>query len=109
MDETALDSTAYSFNTWVGPGDALIVSGEKVVARRRMIARLPLPFSSAEAVPGDGEPCDHAGCLSHHSHPCEGCGRIAGMPIATAVPEIRFTTIEWRDDIRKIMLGDLAE
>ena len=26
----------------------------------------------------DGEPCDHPGCLSHVSHPCEGCGRTAG-------------------------------
>lgn len=26
----------------------------------------------------DGEPCNHPGCLSHVSHPCEGCGRIAG-------------------------------
>lgn len=26
----------------------------------------------------DGEPCSHRGCLSHRSHPCEGCGRIAG-------------------------------
>ena len=25
-----------------------------------------------------GEPCNHPGCLSHVSHPCEGCGRIAG-------------------------------
>lgn len=25
------------------------------------------------------EPCDHRGCLSHHTHPCEGCGRIAGQ------------------------------
>lgn len=25
-----------------------------------------------------GEPCNHTGCLSHLSHPCEGCGRIAG-------------------------------
>jgi len=24
------------------------------------------------------EPCAHPGCLSHVSHPCEGCGRIAG-------------------------------
>ena len=29
----------------------------------------------------DGEPCSHAGCLSHVSHPCEGCGRIAGKPV----------------------------
>ena len=26
----------------------------------------------------DDEPCKHAGCLSHVSHPCEGCGRVAG-------------------------------
>jgi hypothetical protein len=25
-----------------------------------------------------GEPCDHPGCLSHVSHPCEGCGRVGG-------------------------------
>ena len=25
-----------------------------------------------------GEPCSHPGCLSHVSHPCEGCGRIEG-------------------------------
>lgn len=34
--------------------------------------------------PSDGEPCDHPGCLSHVSHPCEGCGRIAGRSLATA-------------------------
>ena len=32
----------------------------------------------------DGEPCNHKGCLSHISHPCEGCGRIAGKQIAEA-------------------------
>jgi len=29
----------------------------------------------------DGEPCNHPGCLNHVSHPCEGCGRIAGKII----------------------------
>jgi hypothetical protein len=24
------------------------------------------------------EPCGHPGCRSHVTHPCEGCGRIAG-------------------------------
>ena len=24
------------------------------------------------------QPCEHRGCLSHISHPCEGCGRIGG-------------------------------
>lgn len=27
----------------------------------------------------DGVPCGHAGCLSHISHPCEGCGRVGGV------------------------------
>jgi len=26
----------------------------------------------------DGVPCKHVGCISHISHPCESCGRIAG-------------------------------
>lgn len=34
-----------------------------------------------------GEPCDHKGCLSHLSHPCEGCNRIAGR--GDYDPEIR--------------------
>jgi len=29
----------------------------------------------------DGQPCDHKGCLSHITHPCEGCGRIGGRGI----------------------------
>ncbi len=29
-----------------------------------------------------GTPCDHPGCLSHATHPCEGCGRIGGRPRA---------------------------
>jgi hypothetical protein len=29
----------------------------------------------------DGQPCNHKGCLSHISHPCEGCGRIGGKGI----------------------------
>jgi len=29
-----------------------------------------------------GEPCkEHRGCLNHITHPCEGCGRIAGKGI----------------------------
>ena len=26
----------------------------------------------------NGVPCNHKGCLSHITHPCEGCGRIGG-------------------------------
>lgn len=34
----------------------------------------------------DGEPCKHPGCLFHRSHPCEGCGRIGGYPVAASGP-----------------------
>ena len=34
----------------------------------------------ATPVPPDGVACIHPGCLSHVSHPCESCGRIAGKP-----------------------------
>lgn len=34
-----------------------------------------------------GVPCSHPGCLSHVTHPCEGCGRIAGRyPPTPAAP-----------------------
>ena len=26
----------------------------------------------------EGEPCGHPGCLSHITHPCEGCSRVGG-------------------------------
>lgn len=35
----------------------------------------------------DGEPCEHKGCLNHVTHPCEGCGRVAGQD-----------KIEWSDE-----------
>lgn len=41
-----------------------------------MVANLMLPGLSEPLKPG--VPCSHPGCLSHVSHPCEGCGRIAG-------------------------------
>ena len=44
--------------------------------RNRNPPRLPRP----------GEPCGHRGCLSHVTHPCEGCGRIAGAPPARSAP-----------------------
>ena len=39
----------------------------------------------------DGEPCGHRGCLSHRSHPCEGCGRVRGQ-----YPDTPVTTEELR-------------
>lgn len=32
-----------------------------------------------EGILKDGEPCSHKGCLHHITHPCESCGRIAGI------------------------------
>jgi len=30
-------------------------------------------------------PCLHPGCYSHVTHPCEGCGRIQGLPVRSDV------------------------
>lgn len=39
------------------------------------------------------EPCDHPGCLHHVTHPCEGCGRIAGQwPEDSTGKWIAYTT-----------------
>lgn len=47
----------------------------------------------------DGEPCNHPGCLSHVSHPCEGCGRVAG----------RRLTSDELESLYDIQREDLAE
>lgn len=38
----------------------------------------------------DGVACKHPGCLSHISHPCEGCGRIGGR---SQTPKPEFTEV----------------
>lgn len=40
-------------------------------------------MTSTPHTPPDGVPCHHPGCLSHITHPCEGCGRIGGHPNVT--------------------------
>jgi len=40
-----------------------------------------------------GEPCTHKGCLSHISHPCEGCGRIGGNGIVYILDDSNEITI----------------
>ncbi len=40
-----------------------------------------------------GEPCSHPGCLSHRSHPCEGCGRVAGVPVPKELTD-RLETLQ---------------
>lgn len=40
---------------------------------------LPLDETIHKGMWKEGEPCNHRGCLSHITHPCEGCGRIGGI------------------------------
>lgn len=61
-----------------------------IQGRRRGAPRKERPEPSPELVERarrlalrDGYPCGHPGCLSHASHPCEGCGRIGGQPART--------------------------
>ena len=42
-----------------------------------------LPPKMELAALRDGEPCGHPGCLSHLTHPCEGCGRVGGVSNGT--------------------------
>lgn len=49
----------------------------------------------------DGEPCKHPGCLSHISHPCEGCGRIGGR----AMPMDDKTAIELLRNSLNVRVG----
>lgn len=54
-----------------------------------------------------GEPCSHPGCLSHTTHPCEGCGRVAGGYISAGIPDPRESVQEFALDMeRKLMLND---
>jgi hypothetical protein len=44
------------------------------------------PPAPADGPLREGEPCGHPGCLSHRTHPCEGCGRIGGKTIIAKPP-----------------------
>lgn len=48
------------------------------VEARGIYARKLFNSLSTVKIYADGEPCKHPGCLSHLTHPCEGCGRIGG-------------------------------
>lgn len=53
-----------------------------------------------------GEPCSHPGCLSHISHPCDGCGRIGGMPVPMMREYIERPTAEFPQGSYLEILGD---
>jgi hypothetical protein len=46
----------------------------------------------------DGVACSHPGCLSHRTHPCEGCGRIAGMSKLTIGQLFKSKQRPWADN-----------
>jgi hypothetical protein len=57
----------------------------------------------------DGEPCAHPGCLSHVTHPCEGCGRVGGRSVAKEMT-VDETAAIWEKaipEIEKIMGGKI--
>jgi len=45
-----------------------------------------------------GEPCNHPGCLSHISHPCEGCGRTGGQGYFS---DSGYTFMGFSDEVRE--------
>ncbi len=55
----------------------------------------------------DGEPCDHPGCLSHISHPCEGCGRVGGR-WPEDIPKARKSDPETSHEAAKSMTDEAA-
>jgi hypothetical protein len=46
----------------------------------------------------DSEPCSHPGCLNHVTHPCEGCGRIAGKARPTPLAVLERWLENWPDE-----------
>lgn len=61
------------------------------------------------------EPCDHPGCLSHVTHPCEGCGRTAGrFPRSLSLKDaiLRATTEmvnELAEDTARLIVDAVGE
>ena len=49
----------------------------------------------------DGEPCTHAGCAMHFSHPCENCNRIATEGRAYAPIDPRRRTGESNESTKR--------
>ena len=57
------------------------ITGDKLVSRvsnKNFRDNFGNIFKKKKTELRDGEPCPHTGCLNHITHPCEGCGRVAG-------------------------------
>jgi hypothetical protein len=60
----------------------------------------------------DGEPCNHKGCLSHITHPCEGCGRIGGKTIVKNFKSkelIEKITYEVSTDAYDVLVNEMIQ
>jgi len=55
---------------------------------------LPIRFKS-------GQPCNHKGCLSHKTHPCEGCGRIEGLGDVRLIPSLLDTAMMIKAELKE--------
>jgi len=42
-------------------------------------------------------PCTHPGCFGHTTHPCEGCGRIAGYMAVYTIADVQDLTRRIQD------------
>lgn len=63
------EATEVTEDMWLRMRERFV--GDGFVMDRRHVRIEPRPLRP-------DQPCHHPGCLSHVSHPCEGCGRIAG-------------------------------
>jgi len=59
-----------------------VISKEEFSAHANALQNIHAPSPTVtpteEVKLEEGKPCGHRGCLNHVTHPCEGCGRIAG-------------------------------
>lgn len=60
------------------PVRVMVTAEGYAMVRRRGAGPHIVPVKDLQPVPPPGVPCEHPGCLSHVTHPCEGCGRTAG-------------------------------
>ena len=61
----------------------------------------------------DGEPCSHRGCLHHLTHPCEGCGRIAGKAVKPEAGPPDKIYLQWHgsgdpDDVAPVARSEVT-
>lgn len=56
----------------------------------------------------EGKGCGHLGCLSHITHPCEGCGRTGGRIVSSAEKTLNDTIEFARKHGMTVFVGDIT-